>query len=69
MLIWIFYILGKSNDVWNRQVVESATKIVTTFLSENGSLSSTFGMSNGTGTKMIQRDLWTRYTCKVCYVL
>lgn len=59
-------ILSKSNDIWNRQVVESATKIVTTFVSENGSLLSTFGMSNGTGTKIIQRDLWTQYTCKAC---
>lgn len=69
LLIWILYVLGKSNDVWTSQVLESATKIVKSFLSENGSLSSTFGMSNDTGTKIIQRDLWTQYICKVCYVL
>jgi hypothetical protein len=65
LLILIFYVLGRSNDVWISQVVEPATKKVTSFLSENGSLSS----SNGNGTKIIQRDLWTQYTCKVCYVL
>lgn len=59
-------ILSKSNDVWNSQVVESAKKIVTSFLSEDGSLSSTIGMSNSSGTKIIHRDLWTQYTCKAC---
>lgn len=67
--ICLFYILGKSRDVWTSQVVESAAKIVKSFLSENGSLSSTFGTSNDTGLKTIQRDLWTQYICKVWYVL
>ncbi|KAK2433784.1 adenylate isopentenyltransferase 3, chloroplastic [Trifolium repens] len=55
-------ISSRSNDVWISQVVEPVTKIVTSFLSENGSLSA----SNGNGTKIIQRDLWTQYTCKAC---
>ncbi|KAL5056178.1 hypothetical protein RYX36_036860 [Vicia faba] len=55
-------ISSRSNDVWNSQVVETAMKIVTSFLSENGNLS----MSNGNGMKTIQRDLWTQYTCKAC---
>ncbi|TKY67100.1 tRNA dimethylallyltransferase 2 [Spatholobus suberectus] len=59
-------ISSKSEDVWTRQVVESAVKIVKSFLSENGSLSSTFGTSNDTGMKIIQRDLWTQYICKAC---
>lgn len=50
-------------------MVESATLIVKSFLSENGSLLSTSGMSNDTGTKIIQRDLWTQYTCKVCHLV
>lgn len=45
-------------------MVETAMKIVTSFLSENGNLSA----SNGNGMKTIQRDLWTQYTCKVCYI-
>ncbi|XLS74592.1 hypothetical protein HN51_031457 [Arachis hypogaea] len=39
---------GKSEDVWTNGVVESATKVVGSFLCENGSLSSTCGMSNDT---------------------
>ncbi|KAJ1440647.1 P-loop containing nucleoside triphosphate hydrolase [Sesbania bispinosa] len=57
---------SKSDDVWRGQVVESAKKIIKTFLSEDGSLSSTFGMSNDTGMKLNQRDLWTQYICKAC---
>lgn len=69
LIFWIiywswYYVLGRSNDVWNSQVVETAMKIVTSFLSENGNLS----VSNGNGMKTIQRDLWTQYTCKVCYI-
>ncbi|KAK7262196.1 hypothetical protein RJT34_29759 [Clitoria ternatea] len=59
-------ISSKSDDVWTGQVVESAVKIVKSFLSENGNLSSTFGISNDTGMKIIQRDLWTQYICKAC---
>ncbi|XP_061355069.1 tRNA dimethylallyltransferase 2 isoform X2 [Gastrolobium bilobum] len=59
-------ISSKSDDVWTGQVVESAMKIVRSFLSENGSLSSTSGMSNDTEMKIIQRDLWTQYICKAC---
>ncbi|CAK8576328.1 unnamed protein product [Lathyrus sativus] len=55
-------ISSRSNDVWNSQVVETAMKIVTSFLSENGNLSA----SNGNGMKTIQRDLWSQYTCKAC---
>ncbi|KAL5130457.1 tRNA dimethylallyltransferase 2 [Glycine soja] len=46
-------ISSKSEDVWTRQVVESAVEI-------NGSLPSTFGTSNDTGMKIILRDLWTQ---------
>ncbi|RZB74973.1 tRNA dimethylallyltransferase 2 [Glycine soja] len=53
-------ISSKSEDVWTRQVVESAVEIVKSFLSENGSLPSTFGTSNDTGMKIILRDLWTQ---------
>ncbi|KAG4988903.1 hypothetical protein JHK84_031470 [Glycine max] len=56
-------ISSKSEDVWTRQVVESAVKIVKSFLSENGTI---FGTSNDTGMKIIQRDLWTQYICKAC---
>lgn len=59
-------ISSKSEDVWTGQVVESAVKIVKSFLSENGSSLSTFGTSNDTGMKITQRDLWTQYTCKAC---
>ncbi|KAL1323512.1 hypothetical protein HN51_033824 [Arachis hypogaea] len=59
-------ISSKSEDVWTDQVVESATKVVSSFLCENGSLSSTCGMSNDTNVKINQRDLWTRYICKAC---
>ncbi|KAK7257633.1 hypothetical protein RIF29_31738 [Crotalaria pallida] len=59
-------ISSKSDAVWTGQVVESAMKIVTSFLSENECLSATFGMSNDTGMKIIQRDLWTQYICKAC---
>ncbi|WVZ02203.1 hypothetical protein V8G54_023009 [Vigna mungo] len=57
-------ISSKSENAWARQVVEPAVKIVKSFLSENGSLS--FGTSNDTGMKIIQRDLWTQYVCKAC---
>nr|AFK41335.1 unknown [Lotus japonicus] len=59
-------ISSKSDDVWKGQVVESSMKIVNSFLSENGSMSSTCSMSNDTGMKIVQRDLWTQYTCKAC---
>ncbi|XP_017433815.1 tRNA dimethylallyltransferase 2 isoform X2 [Vigna angularis] len=59
-------ISSKSENAWARQVVEPAVKIVKSFLSENGSLSSTFGASNDTGMKIMQRDLWTQYVCKAC---
>ncbi|XP_020214094.1 tRNA dimethylallyltransferase 2 isoform X2 [Cajanus cajan] len=59
-------ISSKSEDVWTGQVVESAVKIVKSFLSDNGSSPSTFGTSNDTGMKITQRDLWTQYTCKAC---
>ncbi|RDY11720.1 tRNA dimethylallyltransferase 2, partial [Mucuna pruriens] len=59
-------ISSKSEAVWRHQVVESAVTIVQSFLNENGSLPSTFGTSNDTGMKIIQRDLWTQYICKAC---
>ncbi|CAJ1979174.1 unnamed protein product [Sphenostylis stenocarpa] len=59
-------ISSKSEDVWTRQVVESAVKIFKCFLSENGSLPSTSETSNDSGMKIIQRDLWTQYVCKAC---
>ncbi|XP_027346973.1 tRNA dimethylallyltransferase 2 [Abrus precatorius] len=59
-------ISSQSDDVWTDQVVESAVKIVKSFVSENGSFSSTFGTSTETGMKTVQRDLWTQYICKAC---
>ncbi|KAK7312633.1 hypothetical protein VNO77_36639 [Canavalia gladiata] len=59
-------ISSNSDDVWTSQVVESAMKIVKSFLNGNGCLSSTVGMSNDMGMKIIQRDLWTQYICKAC---
>ncbi|CAL0304029.1 unnamed protein product [Lupinus luteus] len=56
----------KSEEVWAGQVVESAMKIIRSFLSENESLTSTVELSNMTGMKIIQRDLWTRYICNAC---
>ena len=61
----LHYILGKSDNVWVGQVVEPAMKIVKSFLSEDESLLPSSGTSNSTGKKLIQRDLWTQYICKV----
>ncbi|KAF7823266.1 tRNA dimethylallyltransferase 2 [Senna tora] len=57
---------SKSDDIWKEQVVEPAVSIVRSFLSKNENLSPTFGMSNSSGMKIIQRDLWTQYVCKAC---
>ncbi|KAE9616735.1 hypothetical protein Lal_00034704 [Lupinus albus] len=59
-------ISSKSDEIWTGQVVESAMKIIRSFLSENESLASTVELSNLTGMKIIQRDLWTQYICKAC---
>ncbi|KAK7404827.1 hypothetical protein VNO78_05812 [Psophocarpus tetragonolobus] len=59
-------ISSKSDDVWTQQVVESAVKIVKSFLTAKGSLRSIFGMSKDCGMKIIERDLWTQYVCKAC---
>ncbi|OIW08512.1 hypothetical protein TanjilG_03188 [Lupinus angustifolius] len=59
-------ISSKSDDVWASQVVESAMKIIRSFLSENESWASTVELSNLTGMKIIQRDLWTQFICKAC---
>ncbi|XP_059430530.1 tRNA dimethylallyltransferase 2 isoform X2 [Corylus avellana] len=55
----------KSDDLWASRVVEPAAKIIRSFLDENGSSMAQNRMSE----KLIQRDLWTQYTCKVSNML
>jgi hypothetical protein len=59
------HILGKSDDLWASRVVEPAAKIIRSFLNENGSSMAYLEAPNRTSQKLIQRDLWTQYTCKV----
>lgn len=59
------HILGKSDDLWASRVVEPAAKIIRSFLNENGSSMPFLEAPNRMSQKLIQRDLWTQYTCKV----
>lgn len=60
-----YHILGKSDDLWASRVVEPAAKIIRSFLDENGSSLPYLEAQNRMSEKLIQRDLWTQYTCKV----
>jgi hypothetical protein len=60
-----YHILGKSDDLWASRVVELAAKIIRSFLDENGSSLPYLEAQNRMSEKLIQRDLWTQYTCKV----
>ncbi|KAI9076248.1 hypothetical protein K1719_041821 [Acacia pycnantha] len=57
---------SKSDNIWTGQVVDPAVKVIRSFLGDNESLSSTSVTSNSSGMKILQRDLWTQYTCKAC---
>ncbi|XP_062171176.1 tRNA dimethylallyltransferase 2 isoform X2 [Alnus glutinosa] len=56
----------KSDELWASRVVEPAAKIIRSFLNENGSSMAYSEAPNRTSQKLIQRDLWTQYTCKAC---
>ncbi|KAB1215926.1 tRNA dimethylallyltransferase 2 [Morella rubra] len=55
-------ISSRSDDLWASQVVEPAAKIIRCFLNENASSIAPSIM----GQNLIQRDLWTQYTCQAC---
>ncbi|XP_040993241.1 tRNA dimethylallyltransferase 2 isoform X5 [Juglans microcarpa x Juglans regia] len=55
-----------SEDLWASEVVEPAAKIVRSFLNENAISMHDSEALNSMGQKLIQRDLWTQYTCKAC---
>ncbi|XP_035541162.1 tRNA dimethylallyltransferase 2 isoform X4 [Juglans regia] len=55
-----------SEDLWASEVVEPAAKIIRSFLNENAISMHDSEALNSMGQKLIQRDLWTQYTCKAC---
>lgn len=63
-----FQFLGKSDDIWAEQVVEPAVEIVRSFLSQEASLVPGKEAPNSTGTRILERELWTQYVCKVSNV-
>lgn len=58
-------IVGKSDDIWEEQIVEPAMKIIRSFLSQEASSVPGKEVPNRTGTKILERELWTQYVCKV----
>lgn len=61
-------ITGKSDDIWSKQVVEPAVKIIRSFLSHDAN-SVSDDVPSDTGTKILARDLWTQYVCEVSNTL
>ncbi|KAG2674491.1 hypothetical protein I3760_13G138800 [Carya illinoinensis] len=55
-----------SEDLWASEVVEPAAKTIRSFLNENAISMNDSEALNSMGQKLIQRDLWTQYTCKAC---
>ncbi|XP_015873177.3 tRNA dimethylallyltransferase 2 isoform X1 [Ziziphus jujuba] len=58
-------IQSKSDDIWSKQVVEPAVKIIRSFLSHDAN-SVSDDVPSDTGTKILARDLWTQYVCEAC---
>ncbi|CAN1252405.1 tRNA dimethylallyltransferase 2 [Linum perenne] len=54
-------ISSRSNESWDTQVLEPAVRIVTSFLHEVHDSECAMDAA----TKATERDLWTKYTCKV----
>lgn len=55
------YILSKSEESWNAQVVKPASEIIRCFLETE-----TESGRDPTSGKSIERDLWTQYVCEAC---
>ncbi|XP_034222498.1 tRNA dimethylallyltransferase 2 isoform X2 [Prunus dulcis] len=60
------FILCKSDDTWAAEVVGPAVEMIRSFLNWDASLVPDLDTSNSSGMNVIQRDLWTQYTCKAC---
>ncbi|KAL8130093.1 hypothetical protein V2J09_019248 [Rumex salicifolius] len=60
-------LLGCSDNSWISQAVEPSANIIQSFLNDDTVwLPDLKEMKNSTGTKVIQRDLWTQYVCEAC---
>nr|XP_011459274.1 PREDICTED: tRNA dimethylallyltransferase 2 isoform X2 [Fragaria vesca subsp. vesca] len=59
-------ILCQSDDTWYAEVVGPAVELVKSFLNQDPTLVPDSVTPNSTEMNMIQRDLWTQYTCKAC---
>ncbi|XP_062015105.1 tRNA dimethylallyltransferase 2 [Rosa rugosa] len=59
-------ILCKSDDTWAAEVVGPAVDLIRSFLNQEATLVPNLDTPNSTEMNMIQRDLWTQYTCKAC---
>ncbi|KAL5580293.1 hypothetical protein UlMin_012735 [Ulmus minor] len=59
-------ISSKSDDIWEEEVVEPAVKIVRSFLNQDAGSAPGKEAPNSNGTKLLERELWTQYTCKAC---
>lgn len=51
---------GKSEDLWDAQVVKSAAEILQSFLETETELG-----HDSTLRKSVERDLWSQYVCEV----
>lgn len=58
-------IAGNSYEIWAEKVVQPATEIVRSFLSQGACPATIRGEVNDIGAKIVERDLWTQYICKV----
>lgn len=65
MHIFLKHIVGQSDDTWAAEVVGPAVELVKSFLNQDATLVPDSVTPNSTEMNMIQRDLWTQYTCKV----
>lgn len=60
-------LLGSSGDIWTPQVVEPSVEIIKSFLNKDlGAMPDSDAGNDIDGLKLIQRDLWTQYTCQPC---
>ncbi|XP_050369956.1 tRNA dimethylallyltransferase 2 isoform X2 [Argentina anserina] len=59
-------ILCKSDATWAAEVVGPAAELIRSFLNQEVALVTNLDTLNSSEINMIQRDLWTRYTCEAC---